>query len=169
MVTSLFGGCKTRSVIGCIGRVLLLQHGMDDDEFVRQFEARSFPFDQWHHRAHVKLAYIYLVRFGFAAAGGKLRDGIRAYNAANNVPDLPTRGYHETLTMFWLHVIQMTLQEYGPRATADEFFDFHPQLSQNKIHRLFYSADLFMSARAKREFVEPDLTSLPKGRVAKDG
>jgi hypothetical protein len=60
----------------------------------------------------------------------------------------------------------MTVQEYGPRVTADEFFDFHPQLSQNKIHRLFYSSDLFMSARAKSEFVEPDLTSLPRARVA---
>src|ERR1700722_20503575 len=120
MLTSLFGGCKTRSVIGCIGRVLLLQHSMDDDEFVRQFEARSFPFDQWHHRAHVKLGYIYLVRFGFAAAGGKLRDGIRAYNAANNVPDLPTRGYHATLTMFWLQVKKKPSQKYAPRGTAEE-------------------------------------------------
>jgi hypothetical protein len=114
----------------------------------------------------VKLAYIYLVRFGFANASQKLREGIRACNAANKVPKTPTRGYHETLTLFWLHVIQMTVQEYGPRVTADEFFDFHPQLSQNKIHRLFYSSDLFMSARAKSEFVEPDLTSLPRARVA---
>jgi hypothetical protein len=137
---------------------------MSDDEFVRQFESCLFPFDQWHHRAHVKLAYIYLVRFGFDIAGRKLRDGIRAYNAANKVPDEPTRGYHETLTMFWLRLVQMTAQEYGGRPTADEFFDFHPQLSQTKIHRLFYSADLFMSARAKTEVVEPDLASLPKAR-----
>jgi hypothetical protein len=153
-------------VIGCIGRVLLLYRCVNDDDFVQQFETCSFPFDQWHHRAHVKLAYIYLLRFGLDGAGRKLREGIRAYNAANKVPDEPTRGYHETLTMFWLRVIQMTAQEYGPRATADEFFDFHPQLSQKKIHRLFYSADLFTSARAKNEFVEPDLTSLPKARGA---
>jgi hypothetical protein len=166
MFSSLFGGCKTRPVIGCIGRVLLLQHSVNDDHFVQQFESCSFPFDQWHHRAHVKLAYIYLVRFGFDSASRKLREGIRAYNAANKVPDTPTRGYHETLTMFWLRVIQMSLQEYGPRATADEFFEFHTQLGEKKIHRLFYSSDLFMTARAKSEFVEPDLTSLPKGRGA---
>jgi hypothetical protein len=139
---------------------------MVDDAFVQQFESCSFPFDQWHHRAHVKLAYLYLSRFGFDAASRKLRDGIRAYNAAHNVPDEPTRGYHETLTLFWLKIIQTTLQEYGPRATADEFFDFHPQLSEKKIHRLFYSSELFMSSLAKKEFVEPDLTSLPKGRNA---
>ena len=38
---------------------------MTDDEFIRQFEGCTFPFEQWHHRAHVKLAYLYLMRHGF--------------------------------------------------------------------------------------------------------
>ena len=134
----------------------------DDDVFIQQFESCTFPFDQWHHRAHVKLAYLYAVRFGHAIAAGKLRAGIRAYNTANHVPDLLTSGYHETMTMAWLHIIHATIQVYGPRATADEFFDFHPQLGQKKILRLFYSPELFMSPAAKREFVAPDLTPLPK-------
>ena len=135
---------------------------MNDDEFIEQFEACAFPFDQWHHRAHVKLAYLYLVRFGFENAVIKLRDGIRAYNGANHVSDSPMSGYHETVTQFWLRIIQTTVQQYGAPATADEFFDFHPQLSQKKNHRLFYSPGLFMSPQAKREFVEPDLTDLPQ-------
>ena len=138
----------------------------DDDVFIQQFESCTFPFDQWHHRAHVKLAYLYAVRFGHAIAAGKLRAGIRAYNTANHVPDLLTSGYHETMTMAWLHVIHATIQVYGKRATADEFFDFHPQLGQKKILRLFYSPELFMSPAAKREFVPPDLTCLPEPRNA---
>src|SRR5437762_2066332 len=134
---------------------------MSDDSFIEQFENCTLPFDQWHHRAHVKLAYLYAVRFGPETAARKLRDGIRAYNAANDVPDTPTRGYHETMTMAWLHVINTTMQVYGQKPTADEFFDFHPQLGHKKILRLFYSPKLFMSPRAKREFVEPDLTRLP--------
>jgi len=134
----------------------------DDDIFIQQFESCTFPFDQWHHRAHVKLAYLYAVRFGQAIAAEKLRAGIRAHNAANQVQDLPASGYHETMTMAWLHIIHATIQVYGPRATADEFFDFHPQLGQKKILRLFYSPELFMSPAAKREFVAPDLTPLPK-------
>jgi len=134
----------------------------DDDVFMQQFETCTFPFDQWHHRAHVKLAYLYAMRFGFEIAARKLRDGIRAYNAANNVQDMPTSGYHETMTMAWLHIIHATVQVYGPRETADEFVDFHPQLGQKKILRLFYSPDLFMSPQAKREFLEPDLTGPPK-------
>jgi hypothetical protein len=134
---------------------------MNDDDFIQQFEACSFPFDEWHHRAHVKLAYLYLIRHGFDTAATKLREGIRAYNAANNLPDEPTSGYHETITQFWLRIVEMTIQQYGQLPTADEFFDFHPQLSQKKNHRLFYSPGLFMSPEAKRGFVEPDLTKLP--------
>jgi len=142
---------------------------MDDNDFIRQFEACSFPFDQWHHRAHVKLAYLYLIQHGFEMAVTKLRNGIRAYNAANNVPDEPTRGYHETVTQFWLRIVEATVQQYGQLPTADEFFDFHPQLSQKKNHRLFYSPGLFMSPAAKREFVEPDLTALPTIKKACPG
>jgi hypothetical protein len=134
---------------------------MTDDEFLRQFEDCSFPFEQWHHRAHVRLAYLYLTRHGFEIASTKLRDGIRAYNVANNVPESPTSGYHETMTRFWLHIIQATVQQYGALPTSDEFFDFHPQLSQKKNHRLFYSPALFTSPVAKSQFVEPDLTRLP--------
>ena len=134
---------------------------MNDDDFIQQFEACSLPFDQWHHRAHVKLAYLYLTRHGLDIAGTKLRDGIRAYNTANNVPDRPNSGYHETITQFWLRIVETTVQQYGQFPTADAFFDFHPQLSQKKIHRLFYSPDLFKSPEAKCEFLEPDLTDLP--------
>jgi len=135
---------------------------MTDDEFIQQFETCTFPFTEWRHRAHVKLAYLYVVRFGHAVAAQKLRDGIRAYNAANQIPDEPTRGYHETMTMAWLHLIHATVSVYGPLRSADEFFDFHPQLGQKQTLRLFYSPELFLSARAKQEFVAPDLTDFPK-------
>jgi hypothetical protein len=135
---------------------------MNDDTLLQQFTDCSYPFDQWHHRAHVKVAWIFLTRFGFDTAGQKLRDGIRAYNAAHHVEDTPSGGYHETMTMAWLRIIHATIQVYGPKETADEFFDFHPQLGQKKILRLFYSPALFMSPGAKAEFVKPDLTALPK-------
>ena len=137
---------------------------MSDDEFLRSFEACTMPLDTWHHREHVKVAYLYITRFGIEAARRKIREGIRAYNAANKVAESPTSGYHETMTQAWLSIIHATIEEYGTHATADEFFDSHPQLSQKKNLRLFYSRDLFISDRAKREFLEPDLTSLPRPR-----
>jgi hypothetical protein len=136
---------------------------MDDETLLHQFETLTFPFQDWHHRVHVKIAYLYAVRHGLEAAAQKLRDGIRAYNDANGIVDMPTSGYHETMTMAWLHIIHATALAYGHQGmTADEFFDFHPQLGQKKILRLFYSPGLFMSEQAKYEFVLPDLTDLPR-------
>ena len=33
---------------------------MTDGEFLSCFENCSLPFDQWNHRAHVKVAFLYL-------------------------------------------------------------------------------------------------------------
>jgi hypothetical protein len=135
---------------------------MTDDELLRQFEDCTLPFNEWVHRAHVKVAYLYLTRHPFELAAEKLGEGIRAYNAAHHVPDEPTRGYHETMTLAWLRIIHTTLCVYGPADSADDFVDGQPQLREKKNLRLFYSPELIMSARAKREFMEPDLTPLPR-------
>jgi hypothetical protein len=96
-----------------------------DDAFLQQFEDRTLPFVQWTHRAHLKVAYLYLTRMDFDSAAQKVC-GIRAYNAANRVPESPTNGYHQTTTMAWLHIIAAMLAEYGPAPTADEFLDSQP-------------------------------------------
>jgi hypothetical protein len=135
-----------------------------DAEFLQAFEAQRLPLDQWHHRDHIRLAYLYLRQLPFDQAAARIRAGIKAHNAAHAIPDLPTSGYHETMTIAWLRLVAMVLHEYGPEQTADAFCDAHPELLQKKILRMFYSKDLFMSSRAKAEFVEPDLAPLPRPR-----
>ena len=140
------------------------QNMTDDDTFLGLFEAGRWPLEQWHHREHIKVAYLYLRRYPFDEAMERMRHGIRAHNAVHGVPDAPDRGYHETMTQAWMRLVHLTLCEYGPSASADEFFGQHPQLSQTKVLRLFYSRELMMSPRAKTEYVEPDLAPLPKNR-----
>jgi hypothetical protein len=138
----------------------------EDDMLVQQFEACTFPFEEWRHRVHVKIAFLYAMRFDLEIAAKKLRDGIRAFNSANNVQDTPASGYHETMTMAWLRIIDATARAYKQEhLAADEFVDFHPQLREKKVLRLFYSPELFMSLRAKYEFVEPDLAPLPTAKL----
>ena len=69
---------------------------MDDASFLSQFEQRTLPFDQWTHRAHVKVAYLYLSKHPLPEALDRMRTGILAYNAANDVPQTDTVGYNET-------------------------------------------------------------------------
>src|SRR5213080_243738 len=104
---------------------------MTDGEFLASFEACTLPFEQWTHRAHVKVAYLYLRRHTFDDALGRMRAGIKGYNAANRVPEGPTSGYNETTTRAFLHLISATMHAYGetfPSQHADGFCDTHPQL-----------------------------------------
>ena len=137
----------------------------NDDQFLDAFESQSLPFDQWTHRAHVKVAYLYLRSHPFPEALTRMRRGIKAYNAANNVPESPTSGYNETTTHAFLHLIAATIAAYGgvfPTETADAFCDAHPQLMTRHVLRLFYSPQQRMHPLAKTQFVEPDLAPLPK-------
>ena len=136
----------------------------DDEAFIAAFEACRWPHDQWRHRQHIKLAYLYLQRYPFDQAISQIRERIKAHNAAHNVPNGPTSGYHETMTQAWMRLVHLTICEYGPAKTADEFYEQNPQLSEKKVMRLFYSKELFTSSRAKVEFVEPDLAPLPRSK-----
>ena len=138
---------------------------MSDDEFLRAFEDGSLPFAQWTHRAHVKIAFLYSQRYPFDDALAKIRSGIRSYNAVHAVRESATTGYNETTTTAMMRIVAATIAAYGvdfPTSTADEFCDTHPQLMSKHVLRLFYSPGRRMHPNAKTEFVEPDLTDLPR-------
>jgi len=138
---------------------------VDDRELLAQFESLTLPFAQWTHRAHLKVAFLYLREHGFDAALDRLRTGIKSYNGANNVPDTPTSGYNETTTHAFLHLIHATMRAYGdvmPTPTADAFCDAHPQLQHRHALRFFYSPQCRMHPEAKVRFIEPDLSPLPR-------
>jgi hypothetical protein len=133
---------------------------MTDAEFLRHFESLTLPLTHWHHRDHLRVAYLYLTRHDFETAARKMRQGIRAHNAAHGIADTPTSGYHETQTMLWMHLVAATLAEYGPGAGAEEFLDIHSQLAAVKLHRLYYTKARFTSPEAKATFLPPDLAPL---------
>lgn len=140
---------------------------VDDREFLWQFEARTLPFAEWTHRAHVKVAFLYLRDYSFDEALARVRAGIKAYNAANRVPEGPASGYNETATVAFVTLVAVTMRAYGgtfPTPTADAFCDAHPQLMTRHALRLFYSPARPMHPDAKTRFVEPDLA--PQPRVA---
>jgi hypothetical protein len=145
---------------------------MTDDEHLRAFEELTLPFEQWTHRAHVKVAFTYLRRHAFDEALTRMRDGIRAYNARHAVPETETSGYNETTTHAFLHLIAATMCAYGqshPTSDAEHFCDTHPQLMTRHALRLFYSPQRRMHPLAKARFVAPDLAPLPKLPPAGDG
>ena len=136
---------------------------MTDDGFLAAFEACML--DEFHHRDHVKVAYLYLRRHSLDEAIAKVRAGLQALAAAWKAPDDLQRGYHETMTQAWVRLVHLTLSEYGAAESAEAFCEQQPQLMQKTHLQLFYSPERLTTWEAKREFVEPDLAPFRYCRV----
>jgi diguanylate cyclase (GGDEF)-like protein len=74
---------------------------MTDDEFLHAFFALTLPHAEFHHRDHLRLAWLVARRHGRAAAAGIVADGIRRYAAAHR----HGAAYHDTMTRFWASLV----------------------------------------------------------------
>ena len=140
---------------------------IEDQEFLQQFERCTLPFTEWNHRAHVKVAYLYLTGHPLEEAIDHIRRGIKRYNAANNVPEGPESGYNETTTVAFMRLVHATIEAYGavfPVRTADEFCTTHPHLLHRTLPRIFYSPRGRDLKAEEHGFVEPDMCPLPRYR-----
>lgn len=135
---------------------------MDDSRLLELFDSGELPYDAWSHRLHVRLAYLFIRRYALSEALVQFRVGIRAYNAAHEVPDSLTSGYHETLTVAWLRLISARAGGVPEPTDSESFCNMHPELLNRALLRKFYSPERITSQKAKREFVEPDLGALPR-------
>lgn len=138
---------------------------MTDAEFLRLFETCELPYEAWTHRAHVKVAYLYLREDAFPAALVRIRAAIQRFNASKSVPEGPTSGYNETTTHAFLQLVAATMAAHAESlrtSTSDEFCNAHPQLLTKHVLRFFYSPERQLDPRTKTQFVEPDLAPLPR-------
>src|SRR6266436_570064 len=68
-----------------------------EQQLLNAFESSSVSPDQWTHRAHVRVAYLFASRFDLDTAIARMRSGLQALNAVHRVPDSVDRGYNETI------------------------------------------------------------------------
>jgi len=125
------------------------------------FDAAAVPSAEWTHRAHVTVAVHHLHAYGFREGSERVREGILRLNAANGVPQTPTRGYHETITRVYLRV----LGDFVARAPAADVATLANaawrELGDPALPLRWYSKERLMSWEARTGWVEPDLAELP--------
>ncbi len=135
---------------------------MIDSEFLAAFEDCTLPFERWNHLAHVRVAYFYASRLTLNEATDKMRSGVKAYNAANKVPDAIDRGYHETTTLVFMQLIHRAIDELDSSVRFEDFCNHHPELLDRRVLLCYYTRDRIMDADAKSRFVKPDLAPLDR-------
>ena len=136
---------------------------LDDAALLRAFLGRTLTHSQWDHSAHLRVAWMHIREHGCDQAIVLLRDRINALNASHNVPDLPTRGYHETITIAWVRVIASRLAEDHDSLA---FLERNHDLLNPLLLQASYTTERLMSSEAKARFVAPDLGPLPTSKYS---
>jgi len=124
---------------------------VDDREFIAQFEACTLPPSQFHHRNHVRLAWLYLKEAPLLDALTRFRTSLQRYAASLGA----AAKYHETITFAFLFLIHERMQR-ADAPSFDDFADANAELFENILGR-YYSEEALGSELARRVFVMPDL------------
>ena len=125
-----------------------------DDELLSAFEAGREPEGGFHHREHLRVAWLYLGRDPWPGALGRFAEGLKRFALAQGQPGL----YHETVTVAYFLLIHERMAADPDGGTFDAFVARHPELLGWKPSILdrYYEAATLDSDLARRVFVMPD-------------
>lgn len=125
-----------------------------DNEFETSFENTTFPADLFNHEAHLRLAWVYIHKYGLPIAIEKICSQLKNYVAGIGAADK----YNVTLTIASIKIVE----HFMSRAAIYNFSDFitrYPELKSNfrGLINKHYAMDIFNSKEAKDLYIAPDL------------
>jgi hypothetical protein len=133
------------------------------ENIVNQFISCTLPKEQWTHRAHLIVCIFHLENYSVLESICLLRARIIAYNIASGGQNTTTSGYHETLTQFYVKIIDQFLK--ANETVSGSFSDkckkiLSSELAENNYAQKFYSKELLFSLTCRATWIEPDLRPL---------
>lgn len=133
-----------------------LHQEFNDLEFEKQFTSGDLNPTYFSHEAHIRLAWIYITKYGLDLACEYICTQIQYFASKHGDPEK----FNKTLTI----AAVKTVNHFVQKSTTNNFSDFikeFPRLKYNfkELLDTHYSFDIFNSALAKRKYLEPDLLS----------
>jgi hypothetical protein len=107
------------------------------------------------------MAWNYIQDYGREKATPLIKEGIKNFNEKHS--DKIKRGYHETVTMFFIHMICHALDQMKHKEFTNfqEFLDLNQHLVNSQLLFKYYSHKLINTDKAKQRWIEPDIKPLP--------
>lgn len=126
----------------------------EERHFVESFRDGTLDAGGFHHRDHVRLAFLVLRVEPLPAALETFSRGLRRLAASVGRPER----YHETVTWALLLLIHEARQRHGPDRTWEAFAADHPDLLEwpSPLLARIYREETLGSDFARRTFVLPD-------------
>jgi hypothetical protein len=127
-----------------------------DAKFLAAFEAGRIANQDFHHRDHLRVAWIQVRRLGLEQASDAVAGAIRQFADHHGHADR----YHETMTRFWVRVVGMGINRH-PTLGFDDLLAAEPHLLDKNLPYRHWSRERMGSDDARRQWVEPDLRLMP--------
>jgi hypothetical protein len=131
----------------------------EDIAFKRQVESCKFPVTEFNHRAHLRLAYVYLSEHDTDSSAERMRDTLNRLLYHNRVE--PSK-FHETLTRAWIFAVHHFMNRHERSNSADELINQQPEMLDPEIMMTHYSGDVLFSEEARNESIQPNLVPIPR-------
>jgi hypothetical protein len=129
---------------------------LNDDEFVRGFEECTLQPGTFHHADHLRLAWLYVQRYGASGAEARLLEGIRRMAQHAGAP----QKFLYTATVAWARLVAAAQKDGPAERSFSEWVALHPELLNRDLLAKYYSAGRLETAKARSGWVEPDLAPL---------
>jgi len=128
---------------------------MTDQELIEQFEDGTLPNEGFHHREHVRTAFLYLTKYPVLEALQIFSRTLRRFAETRGKPQL----YHQTITWAYIFLIQERMARAGSKQSWAEFARDNPDLLvwKDGILTRFYRSETLASDLARTVFLLPDL------------
>jgi len=127
---------------------------MSDDKWISQFENATLPNHSFHHADHVRMAFLYLMKYPPIEALERFSSDLRRFAQTHGKADR----YNETVTWAFLLLIRERLARTSHPQTWAEFAASNQDLLQwqDNVLKKYYRAETLGSALAKDVFIFPD-------------
>ena len=129
-------------------------YSLSDREFEKQFKNASLNPRLFTHEAHLRLAWIYVTRYGVASASESIANQIACFDRKFG----DGTKFNKTVTIAAVKAVAHFVNRSGS-VNFKDFIQEFPRLKSNFKDLLsqHYSFNIFGSERARHTFVEPDL------------
>lgn len=134
----------------------------DIQHIVSGFQNHTLPKVKWTHQAHLINGLFYIIHEGLKPSIKLMRDGIKSYNLAVGTQNTDTGGYHESITVFFMHALKAFRSYFQEGTSLGDLvnrLENSPLMDEGFIFQ-FYSRECLFSVEARKEWVEPDIRSL---------
>ena len=135
------------------------ENNQEAQALVRGFLDLSLEETAFTHEAHLTVAIWYLSWYPLDKGTDLIRDNICQFNVAKGGENTDSRGYHETITAFYMHTVSQFLKQQPQGKELADLANtlINSEMGQRDYLLQFYSKEYLFSVKARREFVEGDL------------